>query len=354
MAPNDGIPTNAEVERQLGRMLAVKRLQASPNRHMLLGYVVKKSLANEEISENIIGYALFPGYEADRSDIVRVTATYLRQTLADYYAQEGQGDPVRIELPPGRKYKPVFTYNPNSPAHREYSRGLYMLSRIRLGHAQRHFAKAIQLQPRYLDAYLGQATAYLLAALFPTGLGRAGFAEGTVSKGISSWFPGLRAIVANALVIDRKSWRAHIIRGVVHAYQHHWEKAARAFNTALRISPQKTRDDPWYIAYLIASPKLDEASAILDAKIKDSPNDAAMLTLQGLLLYTTRQLYKAHAVFLSARSLDEEYWLALVGQVLVELELCSQEKETYAADLAFDEALLRNAGDNRLPGLAIL
>jgi Tfp pilus assembly protein PilF len=354
---NDGVPPRAEVEKQLERMLAGKRLKASPNRRMLLEYVVKKYLENETISEDIIGYTLFPGYEADESDIVRVTANQLRKTLSLYYAAEGLDEFVRIELPPGPKYKPVFTYNPRLPAHQEYSRGLYMLSRNRLGHAQRHFTKAVQLQPRYLEAYLGQVTASLLSPLFPIGSGRTGFEAGPPARDdpdFSAWFPAIRTAVARALAIDRKSWRAHVIRGVMHAYQHHWEKAARAFDTALRISPDKTRDDPWYVAHLVTRGKLDEASAIVSAKVKDSPNDVVLLTQHGLLLYTTRNLHLAHAVFLGASSLDENYWPVVAGQMLVGLELCLQEKETYVADLAFDEAQLRNEGDNPFPGLAIL
>ena len=355
---NDGVPPRAEVEKQLERMLAGKRLKASPNRRMLLEYVVKQCFENEAISEDIIGYTLFPGYEADESDIVRVTANQLRKTLSLYYAAEGLDEFVRIELPPGPKYRPAFSYNPRLPAHQEYSRGLYMLSRNRLGYAQRHFTQAVQLQPRYLEAYLGQGKRPLwLSPLFPIGSGRTGFEAAPPvrdDRDFSSWFPALRAAVARALAIDRKSWRAHVIRGVVHTYQHQWEKAARAFDTALRISPEKTRDDPWYITHLVTRGKLDEASDILSAKIKDSPNDVVLLTQYGLLLYTTRQLHKAHAVFLGASSLDENYWPVVVGQMLVGLELSSQEPEKYGADLAFDEALLRNEGDNPFPGLAIL
>ena len=275
---NDSAPPKEEIKRQLARMLKGERFSANENPRKFLAFVVRKALRNERITQSIIGLRLFPKKYA-RSEIpdVRVTANNLRKVLAKYYAQEGAEDLVlitlptpprtnRLKLPPGKAYKPIFSYNPRSSAHKEHSRGLYLLTQVRLDDAEKHFVKAIALEPRYAEPYLSLATTYLL---FPMCVDF--FRNANVSlvyeRGVfSNWLPVIRKLVAKAFVINRKSWRAHLIRGVVHSYQCQWEKAKQAFGAALRMGPEKTRDDPWYIAYLAASGKPGEAAAILGEK----------------------------------------------------------------------------------------
>jgi len=174
---NDSVPTHEEIRRQLSRMLSGEHFSANENPARFLAFVVERALQNEPITQAVIGFELFPGKYA-RTEIpdVRVTARNLRMVLAKYYAHEGAEDLVLIKLPtppgankpklpPGKAYKPVFSYNPRSPAHKEYSQGLYMLSQSRLTQAEKHFARAIELQPRYWEPYLGLATAYLLCSI---------------------------------------------------------------------------------------------------------------------------------------------------------------------------------------------
>jgi tetratricopeptide (TPR) repeat protein len=371
MAPeNDSVPTQEEIRRQLSRMLSGEHFSANENPARFLAFVVERALQNEPITQAIIGFELFPGKYA-RTEIpdVRVTARNLRMVLAKYYAHEGAEDLVLIKLPtppgankpklpPGKAYKPVFSYNPGSPAHKEYSQGLYMLSQSRLTQAEKHFARAIELQPRYWEPYLGLATAYLLCSIRAgvQDIGEDSFSSDYIKFGSS--LPVIRSRVAQALAINRKHWRIHVIRGVVHTYQHQWEKARRAFAAALRMSPEKTRDDPWYIAYLATTGRLDEAIVILRARIKNDPNDASALTQYGLLMYVARRLYEADEAFTRAYRLDGRYWPARIGRVLVMLELVTQEKEMDQGDAALSEMQLlrRESGPfaNYFPGLLVL
>src|SRR5438094_763605 len=46
-------------------------------------------------------YGRSPGYDPQVDSLVRVQAAQLRSRLEQYYAGEGQQDPVRIEIPKG-------------------------------------------------------------------------------------------------------------------------------------------------------------------------------------------------------------------------------------------------------------
>lgn len=64
-----------------------------------------------ELNEHILGYDVFGrdnSYTPSNDPIVRVFAHEIRKKLEAYYANEGAGDPVRLEIPAG-SYQPVFT-----------------------------------------------------------------------------------------------------------------------------------------------------------------------------------------------------------------------------------------------------
>ncbi len=318
---NDSVPTGAEAERQLERMLAGRRLKTSPNRRMLLEYVVQKCLQNKEISEDIIGCDLFPNYADDESDIVRVTASQLRQTLSRYYASEGIDDLVRIELPPGRRYRPVFSYNPRSDAHKAYMRGLVALSQTRLQNAKLCFERAIRLQPAYAGAHLGFAEAELIMPLCPSDISVARGYRGVAlhHHGGGRRVTYARESIAAALNLNPDLWRGHILSGVSHAYEYEWDKAETAFAAALEISPD-TRNDPWYLSYLIATNRFDEALPILETKVREAPTDASVLTQYGFLLYVLRKHSEAAEVFEEATTVDPQHWPACIGNACAVLE----------------------------------
>ena len=105
---------------------------------------------------------VFPNYQKDESNDVRVTAKNLRDSLANYYADEGIEDLVRIDLPKGPKYLSVFSFNRDSSLSKQYQLGMEMLSQLRLGLAEEHFIKILEEKPRYAELYLGLAQVYLL------------------------------------------------------------------------------------------------------------------------------------------------------------------------------------------------
>jgi TolB-like protein len=77
-----------------------------------LRLVVERHLdgRDDEIKESLIAVEVFgrkPDYDPKRDSVVRTEAVRLRARLIEYYAREGSGDPVIIELPKGG-YSPAF------------------------------------------------------------------------------------------------------------------------------------------------------------------------------------------------------------------------------------------------------
>ncbi len=109
--PLDG-ETAAEIRAGLVRILASDAFRAAPQLSAFLGFIVERAVAGRghELKGYTIAVEAF-GRSADfdpQSDpIVRVEAGRLRRALAQYYAGEGIGDPVRITIPVGA-YVPAF------------------------------------------------------------------------------------------------------------------------------------------------------------------------------------------------------------------------------------------------------
>jgi TolB-like protein/tetratricopeptide (TPR) repeat protein len=110
------------VRQQLDRILAGATFQQVDRLRRFLSFVVLESIAGrqDELKEYVVGIQVF-GKEASfdpRSDpVVRVQARRLRARLVRYYAEEGQGDEILVELPKGG-YAPVFSRREAGTARR--------------------------------------------------------------------------------------------------------------------------------------------------------------------------------------------------------------------------------------------
>jgi len=94
------------------RVVAGSNFARSPLLSKFLLFVVAESLEGREgeITEHQIGVQVFdrrPGYSTAEDNIVRTYARQLRKRLADFFAEEGSAEPLRIEIPVGG-YVPVF------------------------------------------------------------------------------------------------------------------------------------------------------------------------------------------------------------------------------------------------------
>lgn len=100
---------------QLEKILHSRALQGSENLKAFLRYVVEKAVdsSDPQLREHIIATEVFgraATYDSRTDSVVRVQAGRLRAKLSEYYATEGQGDTIKIELPKGH-YCPAFSYN---------------------------------------------------------------------------------------------------------------------------------------------------------------------------------------------------------------------------------------------------
>src|SRR5215467_2673543 len=100
------------LRRELERVLASPGFARSERLSRLLRFIVERHLEGRdtELKESLIAIEVFgrpPDYDPKQDSIVRSEAARLRSRLVEYYAGEGSGDPVVIELPKGR-YVPVL------------------------------------------------------------------------------------------------------------------------------------------------------------------------------------------------------------------------------------------------------
>jgi len=113
MAANMSETPSAEIVRgQLERVLASHVLAGSDQLKRLLRLVVERTLDGQPslLKEYNLGLEVFqrpPAYDPKIDPIVRVQARRLRAKLDEYYAGEGAGDALLIQIPKGA-YTPVF------------------------------------------------------------------------------------------------------------------------------------------------------------------------------------------------------------------------------------------------------
>ena len=94
------------IREQLDRILKSGPFHQSPRRQRFLEYIIHETLAGR--GERLKGYNIArevfdrpETFDANVDPIVRMEAARLRDRLREYYATDGQNDPVRIDLPKG-------------------------------------------------------------------------------------------------------------------------------------------------------------------------------------------------------------------------------------------------------------
>jgi serine/threonine-protein kinase len=101
-----------EARRELERVLESAVFRRNERLSGFLRFVFERTLEGrtQELKESVIAIEVFgrkPDYNPKQDPIVRTEATRLRARLSQYYAEEGKGDPLVIDLPRGG-YVPVF------------------------------------------------------------------------------------------------------------------------------------------------------------------------------------------------------------------------------------------------------
>lgn len=114
----------ASIRAGLARILASDVFSAAPQLSAFLSFVVERSVEGRRAE--LKGYTIAvealgrpADFDPQADPIVRVEAGRLRRALTQYYAGEGQFDPVRMTMPVGG-YVPVFEFlAPGEPGHAE-------------------------------------------------------------------------------------------------------------------------------------------------------------------------------------------------------------------------------------------
>lgn len=101
-----------EVLRELDSILASRHFKSADRRKQFLRYVVLSKLdgRTDQLKERTIGTEVFqrpPEYSTGDDPVVRVLAGEVRRRLEQYYQEQPQPVPLRIELPVG-SYAPIF------------------------------------------------------------------------------------------------------------------------------------------------------------------------------------------------------------------------------------------------------
>src|SRR5579872_5267079 len=126
--PGVGVPdgdqsalvTEDRIREELSRVLASHEFRSSKRSQDFLRYVIENTLKGhaDMLKERTIGIDVFgrpTSYDPSEDATVRVKAGEVRKRLDRYYASEGRGQRLRIELPAGT-YTPVFrVVEPSEP-----------------------------------------------------------------------------------------------------------------------------------------------------------------------------------------------------------------------------------------------
>lgn len=293
-------PSTPEIKKQLERLLLSKALRSSPSQAKLLQFVVESALANEEITEKTISLALFPfgNYDPETS-IVRATASHLRKTLAKHYAGIGGEDDVVIELPPGKLYRPMFAWNANWEIHSGYRYGLAHMKAFRQGGNQQRawerFTKIIEFEPSYAPAYAARAEVEFREAIYCSARTREQWLCFS-RKFPWHWVAAAEESAREALRLNPKTWRAHIVLGAVHCSRFDWDLANKSFEAAKQIALLETEEHLYYLAFVAATGKLGEAIwlAVRALERRGEEDVFAKLTLATLYYLSADETHRTN------------------------------------------------------------
>jgi hypothetical protein len=367
-------PSHSEIEQQLERLLASDALAAAPKLSLLLRRIVQDSLNGHAAPEYEyqLGRDLFErsfDWSPLTDNIVRQNVVNLRVSLDGYYRTSGTSDLVQIEIPRRQGLKARFSYNPHAPAAQRcaviasrFYGALPCVNSSDARHFIRELRKVIKADPLYAPAYARFAEILLVSAM-----------SGPPSQmTCGSCLAEAEAAMVKCLSFGGDFWLAQMVRGALACCRFQWGSAAIAFNNALTIASRETRCHFWYVAFLIATGRTDEAAECV--KLRQSHCDPLLdpesFTIDAALLYAQGDFEGAHTLLslmlikrvnrldsyarlldgdAGAERVDLRNWVA---EILMACILLSAEKNDLA--LVYADAALEHGAPAVYGGLACL
>jgi DNA-binding winged helix-turn-helix (wHTH) protein/tetratricopeptide (TPR) repeat protein len=202
-------------------------------------------------------------------------------------------------------------FAPSAEARDAYARGVLALAGrgsegLRL--SIDHFDRAIQLSPRYADAYVGLSDGWSLMS----------------SNGsIDSRYGMMRAREAaiRALTLDPASARAHVSLGrVTMIVDWDWATAEWHFTRAITLEPGEPTAHEWYAYLLSATGRYVDAIAEARRAVQAEPQSLNARTALGFVLYLARRYDEAAAELERTLTVDPDFVQARRDLALVRVQ----------------------------------
>jgi len=226
-------------------------------------------------------------YERDLRDIL---------SLQDEVARD-IANQIRVKLTPQEQAQ-LSNDRPIKPeAYEVYLKGRYYFSKLSTDGFREglgYFRRAVELDPQYALAYVGQAECYKYLGIW-----------GALPPRESN--SQAKAAIQKALAIDDNLGEAHATFAFLHfAYDWDWAGAQEEFNRALELSPRSSDVRLWYAQYLAAMGRQDEAVAeIVKAHALD-PVSELTDAMVGRVYLLVRRFDKAIEQFQETLALNPE------------------------------------------------
>ena len=316
---------SGHVAAALTKVLGSQPFRGSERRRKLLQFLVEEALAGRagELKERVVGVEVFerdPCYDVRVDPITRVEMGRLRAKLLEYYATEGAGDDIIIDIPKGGyaprlivrepaavpsqppaparrswvwaaaaililglagavvavRYRPYPVHKPDPEAESLYLKGRYYWAKRSpdsLHAALDLFTRAIVRDPAYAKPYVGMADCYNLLREF------AAMPEAEA-------FSRARAAARRAVQIDPHSAEAHASLAFS-SFWGAWDLAGaeREFQRAISLDPSCVMAHHWYATALSGLGRYDEALAQFDRAQQLDPSSNAILADKGFILF---------------------------------------------------------------------
>lgn len=276
-----GAPSAAEVAEQLARMLSVPRFLSTRVQSKILRFVALRSLAGQEISEPELAEAVFGVYDPETHK-VRQNTSLLRARIAEYYANEGKDDLVRLGLLPGAGYRLAVSYNTEARVVRLFQKGLLHqkdFSRESLQASDNCFQEAWDLNPGNGAVLSAHADTRLLQRMEVAMLGMP-YEEQSEHRGFLE-----SSVVHLKESLSPESWYAEIVNGAHSLFDCDWNEAAESFESALRTNPAETERSLWYALFLVWRSDFPKARGILENRLNVTPLDMGVNLACAALYY---------------------------------------------------------------------
>ncbi|CAN5405494.1 hypothetical protein BH10ACI2_BH10ACI2_02620 [soil metagenome] len=234
---------------------------------------------------------------------------------------------LRTMLPNEERQRVMTRQTDDPDAYRLYIRGRYYLNK-RTGEGYEKavalFTQAIEKDPTYALAYIGQATCYAMGGFkyLPSSPLRTSFITASVKK---------------ALEIDENLAEAYGVLGLNKAYyEWDWAGAERDYRRAIELDPNYASAHHWYAELLAIHGRFDESIAEYEVARKIDPQSLAIASDLGMTFHYSGQTERAIVFLQGLKNINVDYarTYSYLGEIYASKDMLSeslQEFGTYNA-----------------------